>query len=182
MGTAVTEEPTVVTLVVNSTASWPIEERERWRVEFAWPAGPGVADIEAWASDELTGKMSQGVVAGFDRAASSIATLAVQAYCAARFGNPRLPAFRSFPATWHRVDFAVYSYGAASPFGTNQLRLSIDAADPLNVSVHWDDGASLGVVKRIRRPHDADPVLLALSEALKGHWTKARALGEMTSA
>lgn len=182
MGTAVTEEPTVVTLVVTSTASWPIEERERWRVEFAWPAGPGVADIKAWASDELTGKMSQGVVAGFDRAASSIATLAVQAYCAARFGNPRLPAFRPFPATWHRADFAVHSYGGGGPFGTTQLRLAIDATDPQSISVHWDDGASLGVVKRVRCPKDADPILLALSEALKGHWTKARATGETASA
>lgn len=180
--TAVTEDPTVVTLVVTSTASWPVQERERWRVEFAWPAGPGLADVKAWASDELTGTMSQGVVAGYDRAVNSIAWLAVRAYRAAKYGKPQLPAFRPFPATWHRVDFAVHSYGGGSPFGTNQLRLAIDAADPQSISVHWDDGANLGTVKGVRRKEDADPIRLALSEALNGRWAKARTAGETASA
>ena len=100
-----------------------------------------------------------------------------RAYCVARFGKPYFPAFRPVSATWHRVDFVAHSCGTASPFGTNQLRLAIDTTDPKYVSVHWDDDANLGVVKRIRRPEGEDPILLALSEAPEGYWTKAPAPG-----
>jgi hypothetical protein len=167
--------PVVSALVVLSTAQRPASVLEQWRLEFDWPSHAASVDVPVFALEEPSGRTHSSAVIAHDCATTSMVQLAVRAYCMVRTGNPALPKFLPYGVGWHRVDFRVLAY-TGSPYGTDELRLAIDASSPNRITVHWDDGAQLGVRRRRRVAADADPVLLALKEALKGHWNAPHCL------
>ncbi len=140
-------------------------------MEFDWPTGSVTVDVPVFALDEPSGRTHLTTVITQDCATTSVVQLAVRACCMVRHGNLALPKSRPCGAEWSRVDLCVLVY-RGSPYAATELRLAIDASSSRRIAVHWDDGARLGTRSRRRVAADADPFVLALNEALNGHWNE----------
>lgn len=139
----------------------PIAVQERWHLDFWLPSSDEAAPVPAVFFDEQAGRPQRTAVLD-GRGSGALASFAVRALCAARFGTLASAIDWRPHYRWNRVTFAVESVGLL-PIGGLWLRLVVEIrGDECRVSYrhgdewvesYWhslteEDGAPLALLKR----------------------------------
>ena len=139
----------------------PIAVQERWHLDFWVPSSDEVFPVPAVFFDEQVRRRQRTAILD-GRGSDALASFAVRALCAERFGTLAAAADWQPHYRWNRLDFTVKSVGLL-PMGNLWLRLVVEIyGDECRVSYrhgdegvesYWhslteEDGAPLALLKR----------------------------------
>ena len=139
----------------------PIAMQERWHVDFWLPSSDEVSSVPAVFFDEQAGRSQRTTILD-GRGSDALASFAVRALCATRFGTLSSAVDWRPHYRWNRLTFAFESVGLL-PIGCAWLRLVVEIrGDECRVSYrhgdervesYWhslteEDGAPLALLKR----------------------------------